>query len=219
MGRMSFVIMPVLPAFVLVMSPAAAAERGSWRPLPDAIWQAMQGTSWHPGRGCPGREALALLAVPYRDFSGHAQTGQLVVARSVAVPVLTAFAAIYRSGFRIERMEPVSRFGGDDARSMAANNTSGFNCRSVPGTNRLSDHGRGLAIDINPVQNPWVQGGVADPPTGSAWALPTQRRTGAHPGLITPGGPVVRAFGQIGWRWGGNWRNTKDYQHFTGRRR
>lgn len=113
-------------------------------------------------------------------------------------------------------MELVDRYNGDDARSMAANNTSGFNCRYVPGTRRLSDHGRGLAIDINPVQNPWVHGGSVDPPAGRAYAMPAQRRT-PRMGMVVAGDAVTRAFARIGWRWGGVWRNTKDYQHFTGR--
>lgn len=199
----------------IALTPLHASERGSWRALPDDVWQTMQGRSWRPGLGCPGRDQLALLSVPFRDFSGQMKTGQLVVARRVAGPVLGAFAALHGSGFRIARMELVDRYGGDDARSMAANNTSGFNCRTVPGTRRLSDHGRGLAIDINPVQNPWVQGSFVDPPGGRPYAGPALRRS-PQMGMIIKGDAVTRAFARIGWRWGGVWR-VRDYQHFTGR--
>ena len=81
---------------------------------------ALQGRSWHEGLGCPARERLAQLTVPYLDFSGRPRTRQMIVARSVAGDVLSAFADIKRSGFRIRQMRLIHEFGGDDDRSMAA---------------------------------------------------------------------------------------------------
>jgi len=108
-------------------------------------------------------------------------------------------------------MEPVDAFGGDDDRSMAANNTSAFNCRTIAGSSRWSEHAFGRAIDINPVQNPYVRGASVDPPAGATFL---DRASGA-PGLITADGPVVAAFAKIGWRWGGAWSAGQDYQHFS----
>lgn len=193
---------------------AQTAARGSWSPVPVHVWQAMQGRSWHEGLGCPARERLALLTVPYLDFSGRPQTGQIIVARSVAGDVLSAFAHIMRSGFRIRQMRLVHEFDGDDDRSMAANNTSGFNCRKVSGSNRLSDHSYGKAIDINPVQSPYVWRRGTQPPSGAAYDEPHERLR-PQTGMIRKGDAVTRAFARIGWKWGGLWRNSKDYQHFS----
>ena len=112
----------------------------------------------------------------------------------------------------IEQVRLVDEFGGDDDRSMAANNSSAFNCRKATGSDRWSEHAFGGAVDINPVQNPYVTGsGAVLPPNGAAHT----RRDRATPGLITAGDPVVKAFAAIGWRWGGDWSEGKDYQHFS----
>jgi len=188
---------------------------GSVSPIPDATWNAMQGRSWHPSLGCPSRNQLALVHVPYLDFEGRPQTGELIVARSVARDVLAAFNEIYRSGaFRFASIQLIYKFGGDDSRSMNANNTSAFNCRTVLGTRRLSEHAFGRAIDINPIQNPWVSRRETDPPAGRAYDSPAERAV-ARLGMIRPGDVVTKAFAKIGWKWGGRWRHSKDYQHFS----
>ena len=105
---------------------------------------------------------------------------------------------------------PVDAYGADDQTSMRANNTSAFNCRFVAGTTTLSQHGLGLAIDLNPLHNPYVKGGTVDPPEGAPWA----DRSRTDPGMIKPGA-VVDAFASRGWRWGGYWSGGKDYQHFS----
>ena len=110
----------------------------------------------------------------------------------------------------------VDAYGGDDDRSMAADNTSGYNCRRVAGTDRWSDHAFGAAIDINPVQNPYVQPSGVAPPAGRRFAT-LDRRAGADvpAGVIHADDVVVRAFARIGWEWGGDWTSAKDYQHFS----
>jgi beta-lactamase class A len=165
------------------------------------------GSSWRAG--CPvGPSELRVLTIPYIDFEGRSQEGELVVAARLAPVVERAFAQLRREGFRIARMEPVAEFGGDDDASMAADNTSGFNCRPVAGTTRWSDHAYGTAIDINPVENPYVQRGRIDPPAGAAFVDRTNVRTG----MLVDGGPAVSAFDAIGWEWGGRW-NQPDHQH------
>ena len=113
-------------------------------------------------------------------------------------------------------MRLVDDYGGNDHRSMAANNTSGFNCRSVAGSRAWSAHAYGAAIDINPVQNPDLIGAWVAPRAGRRFAA-TDRSDDEHPspGVITANGPVVRAFARIGWEWGGNWSSGKDFQHFS----
>jgi len=199
---------------VFVALPAAAQDRGTWTPIPDHVWQAMQGKSWHSHLPCPKRKDLALLVVPHLNFAGQRQRGEMIVARAVADELLDAFAEIHRGGFRIQRMEPIYKFGGDDNRSMNANNTSAFNCRSVTGGTRLSEHSYGMAVDINPIQNPYVRKNVALPPAGRRFASPAERLR-PHPGLIRKSEIVITAFARIGWKWGGDWRSLKDYQHFS----
>jgi len=188
-------------------------------PLSDQVWQDMRGKSWKPNLGCPPRDRLVLLTVPFRDFAGRPTTGELVVAKSVSAVLARIFTAIYDSAaFRIERMDRVDKYGGSDAASMAANNTSAFNCRPVAGTTTLSAHASGLAVDINPVQNPWVKGDEVDPEAGRPFDRAAKRQAALNrgqPGIILGGGAVVAAFKQNGWKWGGDWTSEKDYQHFS----
>jgi hypothetical protein len=200
----SMMVRPLSPV------PASPAFRGAFRPLPSEVRALMEGVSWFPA--CPlSLDDLALLELSHWGFDGAVHEGRLVVASQVARPVLAAFRALYEARFPIERMEPVDAYGGDDERSMAANNSSGFNCRRVMGESRWSMHAYGTAIDLNPVQNPYLKAGRVYPPAASAYLDRTQDR----PGMVRRGGPAHRAFRDIGWKWGGLWRRVKDYQHFS----
>jgi hypothetical protein len=108
-------------------------------------------------------------------------------------------------------MRPADDFGGDDERSMLADNTSAFNCRQVPGTTVWSQHAYGLAVDLNPFENPEVRYGTVDPPAVAAWA----DRVRSSPAMIARGDAAWRAFSEIGWSWGGDWSSLKYYQHFS----
>ncbi|MBV7395467.1 M15 family metallopeptidase [Mameliella sediminis] len=193
---------------------ALAQERGTAGPIPDATWTAMQGVSWHADKPCPARDDLRLLSVPYVDFKGRTRRGELIVATDVAEDMLDIFADIHAARYPIQSMRLVHHFRGDDGFSMAANNTSAFNCRLVAGTSRLSQHALGRAIDINPVQNPYVARGRTSPSAGVDFDDPTERRSGAR-GVIRAGDAVVAAFKKRGWGWGGDWNSSKDYQHFS----
>jgi hypothetical protein len=118
---------------------------------------------------------------------------------------------LFNAHFPFRRIWLIDAYGSDDRRSMAANNTSAFNCRYVAGTTRWSEHAYGRAIDINPIQNPYVSGSYVSPAAGRAYADRSRRA----PGMIHAGDVVVRAFASIGWKWGGYWRSSKDYQHFS----
>src|SRR5436190_17537467 len=203
-------------ALLSLVLDAAQAERiaAKQEPIPDAVWQDMRGKSWHPDRGCPARSDLVLLTVPFRDFTGQTAMGELVVAKSAGPVVARIFTRIYESAaFRIERMERIDKYGGSDDASMAANNTSAFNCRTVAGSANLSAHALGIALDINTIQNPYVKGAEVDPPQGRDFDTPAKRQA-AHdrgqPGIILPGSAVVTAFKQNGWKWGGEWTSLKD---------
>ncbi len=168
-------------------------------------------SSWRSG--CPiGPGDLRRVRVSYWGYDGKAHSGDLIIHRLEAADVAWAFGRLYAERFPIRQIQPVSVFGSNDDRSMEANNTSAFNCRTVTGGTGWSEHAYGRAIDINPVQNPYVSGtGTVLPPSGRSWA----ERTLRVPGMIHAGGPVPRAFGAIGWGWGGTWVNSKDYQHVS----
>lgn len=168
--------------------------------------------TWHPG--CPvGPAGLALLHLGYIGFDHRAHTGELVVNRAAVPAVERVFAELFARGFPIASMKPEDVFHGSDPSSMAANNTSGFNCRLAVtnGPRSWSVHAFGEAIDVNPLQNPYVEGGQVQPVAGVRFL----NRTDLRPGMAVPGGVLVTAFHAVGWFWGGRWQSTPDYQHFS----
>jgi len=161
----------------------------------------------------PPRE-LRAIHMPYIGFDRAAHKGELIVSARVVKKVIKVFARLYRARFPIRRMRPAGAYHGSDPRSMAADNTSGFNCRRAvaPGPPQWSMHAYGLAIVVNPVQNPYVETGAgAQPPAGAAYL----NRSDLRRGMACPGGVLVQAFTAIGWGWGGNWPGSPDYQHFS----
>jgi hypothetical protein len=166
--------------------------------------------SWRAG--CPvGPAQLRLLRLSYWGFDRKARIGSLVVRDRVARDVVSVFRRLYVARFPIRRLRKVDAYRGSDDASMAADNTSGFNCRFVSGTRRWSQHAYGEAIDVNPVENPYVYRGTARPPAGAAYVA----RSNVRPGMAVSGGVLVSAFAAVGWRWGGVWRGSPDYQHFS----
>ena len=158
-----------------------------------------------PSRAAVERRIRAV-AVRYLDFSGSEQEGVIEVDSSLAGEVVEIFAEIRRANFPIRTMRPMREFGNDDEAAMRADNTSGWNWREARGTGRLSWHALGRAIDINPLENPWVRGDRIRPKGA--------KRNLRVPGTLQKDDPVVRAFLRHGWHWGGRWRRVQDYQHF-----
>ncbi len=171
----------------------------------------MTGVSWHDG--CPVPLAdLRLVEVAHVGFDGAHQVGRLVVHADAAASIASAFESMYADRFPIERVALVDDVGGSDDAAMAANLTTAFNCRAVTGGTGWSEHSYGRAIDINPLQNPYVTSrGTVLPPGGRAYL----DRGSPAIGLIVEGGPAVAAFDAVGWQWGGRWQSIKDYQHFS----
>lgn len=160
------------------------------------------------GKEIPGdiRETLVLLDLEYSSFDGGLQLGQMVVYRELASEVREIFQEVAAASFPIEKMLPVSTFDWSDDASMAANNSSAFNYRLAVGKAKLSQHAYGRAIDINPLQNPYINGDLILPPDGVY-----------NPdvsGTLLADGPVVAAFERRGWTWGGRWTTLKDWHHF-----
>jgi hypothetical protein len=160
-----------------------------------------------------GPDQLSLLTMSYWGFDNQPRLGTMVVNSAVTSAVLQVFARLYGEHFPIHQMQPQDAYGGQDPASMAADNTSGFNCRYAvaPGPPSWSVHAYGEAIDVNPVENPYIEGGQVQPTAGSAYL----DRSNDRPGMAIPGGQLVGAFAAVGWAWGGRWSPTPDYQHFS----
>ena len=206
--------MPALVCALILTAPAApvpSAFRGTIERIDSAQAKRMTGVSWRPS--CPvGLRDLRLLRLSYWGFDGRSRIGRLIVHRDVAVKMRQVFRDLYAARFPIRRMVPVDAYGGSDFRSIEADNTSAFNCRFVEGTRRWSNHAFGRAIDVNPIENPYVSGGS----TAHAASRPYVDRARRRPGMAFEGGALVRAFDRIGWGWGGRWASSvKDYQHFS----
>jgi hypothetical protein len=179
-------------------------------PIDAALAARMTPTSWRPG--CPVLlPDLRLLRLSHMDFGGTERTGELVVHRDAVDVVVALFRAIWEEGFPIASMRLVDDFGGDDDASMAANNTSAFNCRRVAGTDRWSEHAYGRAVDINPVQNPYVSSRGVEPAAGAAWL----NRADVRPGMLVAGSRAINVVDWVGWGWGGRWTSARDYQHVS----
>ena len=152
------------------------------------------------------KEELEIVTVSYYGFDGLLHRGQLIVNKNVSGDIVEIFNVIEEIKFPIEKVVPMVEYNWSDEKSMQDNNTSSFNYRFLSGSKILSMHANGLAIDINPKQNPYVKNGSRSP-AGSTYELD-------EIGTICPDSEVVRAFKERGWSWGGDWKSLKDYQHF-----
>jgi len=180
------------------------------QPIPAAVRSQMTGVSWRPGCPVP-LSGLRLITLTYRGFDGRAHTGRLVANRDTAPTLVRVFRRLYAAKFPIRRMELVDRYGADDYRSIEADNTSAFNCRAATGSGNWSEHAYGRAIDVNPIENPYVSGGRSS----HRASTPYLDRSRHRPGMAYEGGVLVEAFRAVGWGWGGTWTPIKDYQHFS----
>ncbi len=153
------------------------------------------------------KNSLALLSVEYYSFQGDRVKGSLVIHKKVTHECEQIFHKLMLIKFPIERMTPINFYDWDDQRSMEDNNTSAFNYRFIAGTSRLSNHALGLAIDINPRVNPYIGGDGTVLPIGAVYQPGKQ-------GVIDSGMPIVALFKKYGWKWGGDWKDDKDWQHF-----
>jgi hypothetical protein len=192
-------------------APATFATRfeAAVEPIGESLASEMRGVSWRPG--CPvAISDLRRITMSYWGFDGQVNTGELVVHADAADDLVEVFARLFDVGYPIRRMERIEHYGGDDEASMAADNTSAFNCRPITGGGAFSVHAWGRAVDINPVENPYVKGATVLPEAGR----PFVDRSSSRPGVIVDGDVVVEGFSAIGFFWGGDWTRLKDYQHF-----
>ena len=152
------------------------------------------------------KNTLELVAVNYYGFDGKLHQGQIIVNKEIANDIVEIFKVIEETKFPVEKVVPIVEYNWSDEKSMNDNNTSSFNYRFISGSRILSMHANGLAIDINPKQNPYVKNETSIP-AGSEYKLKNM-------GTIEPDSKIVKAFKEKGWTWGGDWKSLKDYQHF-----
>lgn len=178
--------------------------------IPESVKTRMMGKSMTEDSTI-GFEELSYLTITYLDYNGKTKQGEMVVNSKLANEVLDIFRDIYQAKFPIEKMNLIDNYGASDHASMVDNNTSAFCYRTIAGTNKVSKHGQGVAIDINPFYNPHVlkNSGTVNPPEASKYA---DRSLNAK-GMIKKNDAVYKAFISRGWTWGGSWNNP-DYQHF-----
>ena len=181
--------------------------------IPDSIFFRMEGKSYAKGCTLP-RGELRYLRVLHYDKEGQEHTGELVCHHSIADDLLAIFLELYKAKYPIERMVLIDEYDADDEASMQANNTSAFNYRQASGMRTLSKHCTGMAIDINPLYNPLVKHRNGHTRVYPSPATPYIDRTKDFPYKIAKGDLCYRLFKQHGFRWGGDWKNSKDYQHF-----
>lgn len=192
---------------------AAEGKRFYYEEISEAIKVRIEGKSY--GKDCDvPYEELRYVSVTYYGFDGDPHSGELIVNKAIAEDIVAIFKELYEAKYPIERMVLVDEYDADDNASMAANNSSAFNYRKVDGTDRLSNHSYGLAIDINPLYNPYVRKRdgkkIVTPEEGAEYA----DRSLSNPYYIHEGDACYEAFIKRGFTWGGEWKNSKDYQHF-----
>lgn len=185
-----------------------------YEPISNDVFSRISGISYPVDCTVPLSE-LSYVVVQYVDFDGATQSGELICNKELAQDMVEIFYELFSSGYQIESIKLVDEFGGDDTASMLANNTSCFNYRVVEGTTKLSNHSYGRAIDINPFYNPYVtykkDGSVKISPEGSEAYID---RDASFPYKIDENDLAYKLFKAHGFKWGGDWNSSKDYQHF-----
>ena len=166
--------------------------------------------SWRQGCPVPPSQLRRIL-MNYWGFDGQTHTGELIINADVTGGVTTVFRKLFAARYPIRQMRSIDEFNGSDDDSTTADNTAGFNCRQAVGGSGWSQHAYGHAIDINPVENPYIDHGKVLPSNGAPYADRSQQKAG----MVHPGDVVYSAFASIGWQWGGRWSSTPDYQHFS----
>ena len=176
----------------------------------------IKGNTWE--KGCPvPLENLRYLRIKHIDFNGKDQMGEMIVHKEVSEEVTKIFQALYDANYPINKMRLVSDYKGSDWESIEADNTSAFNCRKATGSKKFSKHSYGKAIDINPIENPYIFKSGKSSHTASAPFLKRKRTGNSAPqkAMLLPNDKATKIFRKYGWKWGGDWSGVKDYQHFS----
>ena len=185
--------------------------------ITDSVKKRMiHGNSWR--KGCPvSLEDLRYLQISYKDFHGQSKVGEMIVHKAVAPEVIKIFEELYVIGYPIRKMKLVSDYKGSDWQSIEADNTSAFNCRNATGSKKWSRHSYGKAIDLNSIENPYISrsGRIAHKASLQYRKRVHKKNTVADKAVLLKNDKATKIFKKHGWKWGGDWRGVKDYQHFS----
>lgn len=181
--------------------------------IDDAVLNRISGISYP--EDCPiPLSRLRYIRVLHIGFDGETHIGELIVNQTIETPILEIFRQLYEAGYPIEKMLLIDTYGGNDEASMTDNNTSCFNYRTITGSSKMSSHSQGLAIDINPLYNPYVKTKddhvLCQPAAAEAYI----DRSGDFSYKIVRGDLCYELFSAYGFQWGGDWTSVQDYQHF-----
>jgi len=175
----------------------------------------MKGVSFH--ENCPiSLSNLRIVTIKHLGFDDNIYFGDLIVHKDVAFEVSLIFQELFEIKYPIKQIMPIEKYNGDDFESIEADNTSAFNCRKAEGSNKYSKHSYGKALDINPIENPYVYKNGTTSHKGSIKYLAREEndKSNENKAVLTSSSKAVLIFKKYGWKWGGDWKNTKDYQHF-----
>lgn len=179
--------------------------------IPDEIYQKMLGKSIPID--CKSKidiNSLSYLQISYIGFDNKTHTGEMITSSKLSNEILDIFKELYSIQYPIEKIELIDDYDANDELSMSNNNTSCFCYREISGTSKLSNHALGIAIDINPLYNPYINKNVISPASSTVYA----NRNNHFEHKITREDAIYNIFTSRGWEWGGDWKSPKDYQHF-----
>jgi len=183
---------------------------------PEVKKRMIKGNSWR--KGCPiSLNDLRYLCVKHIDFRAKEVMGEIIVHKDVSHEVTEIFEALYEIGYPIKKMKLVSDYKGNDWQSIEADNTSAFNCRNATGSKKWSKHSYGKAIDINPIENPYISrsGRISHKESLQYRKRVHKKSTSADRAVLLKNDKATKIFEKYGWKWGGDWSGVKDYQHFS----
>ena len=200
-------ILLAILAFNFILS-ANTTQTGIFE-IPDDMKMVMAGNSYRV-EGPVKLSELVLIRVKYINFEDEEKTGEIIVNRKLAKDIEAIFSELYEARFPIEKIRLIDEYGNSDELSMEDNNTYAFSVRPKTGKKSFSKHAYGFAVDINPVQNPYIKNNITEPKKSKDYL----DRKNVRKGMIVKGDVCYNAFKKRGWTWGGEWKSLKDYQHF-----
>lgn len=207
----------ILSLFIIIKLASADGYYAEILPISPEIKKRMvDGNSWR--KGCPvGLDDLRYLQIRHMDFEGKNKIGELIVHKDVAQNVVKIFEELYTIGYPVRQMKLVSDYKGKDWHSIEADNTSALNCRTATGSKKWSNHAYGKAIDINPIENPYIsRTGYISHKASLKYKkrVHIPSRGLSDKALLLKNDEATKIFEKYGWEWGGDWKDVKDYQHF-----
>ena len=176
----------------------------------------MQGITYH--KECPvPLDDLRIVNIKYLGFDDNEHFGDIVVHKDIALEVLKIFEELFTISYPIKKIFPIEKYNGDDFESIEDDNTSAFNCRKAEGSTKYSKHSYGKAIDINPLENPYVyKDGTTSHKDSVKYLIREENNDSIeNKAVLTSSSQAVQIFKKYGWKWGGDWKSIKDYQHFN----